>query len=238
MFAGGVLHITPPHPDRHDAGRRAELRDPESEGYSWHRGIRPKWASVPAAGGRYEHTNWLNTATFLTDVTHHDDGATAFLSGSNTAELGDLDDDILAVGRMSAKDGFKTKHEEMEGKVLSDAEKRGLPAAAVVGLHDQVPDWPACLARQHHSVCKKGTVVFFSEATIHSGMAVLSERTRYAMFNSFMPPWWKPHDLPASAATVERATGELKEILGFAHESSVNVGHWNSRPWDAGAPKL
>ena len=93
QYTGGKVHITPPHPDRHDERRRRELREPDGGGFSWHRGIRPKWASVPSVGGRYVHSTWLQTATFLSDVTHIDDGATALLSGTNTSTLGDFAED-------------------------------------------------------------------------------------------------------------------------------------------------
>ena len=65
QYTGGALLRTPPHPHRADATRRAELREPDGTGFVWHRGVRPKWAIVSAAGQDYIHTTWLNTAVRL-----------------------------------------------------------------------------------------------------------------------------------------------------------------------------
>ena len=69
---------------------------------------------------------------------------------------------------------------------------------------------------------KAGSIVHFSEATIHSGVPVLSERTRYAMFYGFTPPWQRVwcHDGVSSGpsdAIIAAASGELKEILQPNH---------------------
>ena len=154
------------------------------------------------------HTTWLNTATFLSDVTHQDDGATAFLSGTHTAFLGDFADDIGLVG------GCDTDTEParpVESEAKSQARAAGAPEWTL-GLRYQLPDWAACLARQKQLVCSEGSICFFCETTVHIGMGVLSERTRYAMFNGFNAPWWKPPGPPAvSLEAVERMTGELSE---------------------------
>ena len=54
-------------------------------------------------------------------------------------------------------------------------------------LTHAVPDPTASLARKTQAKAPAGTVLFFSEATIHSAVSVLSERTRYAMFVACTP---------------------------------------------------
>ena len=230
QYTGGKVHITPPHPDRHDERRRRELREPDGGGFSWHRGIRPKWASVPSVGGRYVHSTWLQTATFLSDATHIDDGATALLSGTNTPTLGDFAEDdehtfIVGQGRVQAGEP-EPEPEPVESEALARARAAGAPAWTLP-LRDQLPDWRDCLSRQAQIVCPQGAVCFFCESTVHSGMAVLSERIRYAMFHEYTAPWWKPPGPPAvSPEAVERATSdELREILGFAHRPSGTFWH-------------
>eukprot|EP01051_Picozoa_sp_SAG22_P004382 SAG22_NODE_233_length_14378_cov_86.382100_3_plen_286_part_00 len=75
--------------------------------------------------------------------------------------------------------------------------------------------WQPLLSRATR-LCKikAGSVVHFTEALIHSGVPVLSERTRYTMFYGFTPPWMRcwPGSEP-SAAVVEAAEGELRTIL-------------------------
>jgi hypothetical protein len=99
------------------------------------------------------------------------------------------------------------------------------------GVRGQVQDWPSCLAQREQVICKQGSVLHFTEALIHSGMAVLGETTRYAMFMDFTAPWWKGYvsSRAASAETAERANGELAAILGRIGESNQPyAGQWGA----------
>ena len=60
-----------------------------------------------------------------------------------------------------------------------------------------------------------GSVLHFTEALIHTGVPVLSERTRYTMFYGFTPPWMQcwPGCSPTQEA-IDACDGELKQILG------------------------
>jgi hypothetical protein len=69
---------------------------------------------------------------------------------------------------------------------------------------------------------KAGSVVHFTECMIHSGVPVLSERTRYTMFYGFTPPWQRVWQTEAGSSgpsleVIEAADGELKEILSPSH---------------------
>jgi ectoine hydroxylase-related dioxygenase (phytanoyl-CoA dioxygenase family) len=59
---------------------------------------------------------------------------------------------------------------------------------------------------------KAGSIVHFSEATIHSGVPVLSERTRYAMFFGFTPPWCARRRSDTSLISLHQ-TGRAKRLL-------------------------
>ena len=45
-------------------------------------------------------------------------------------------------------------------------------------------DWPGLLRGREQICCPAGSVVHFSEATIHAGVAVLADQPRYALFFS------------------------------------------------------
>jgi hypothetical protein len=62
---------------------------------------------------------------------------------------------------------------------------------------------------------KAGSVLHFTEALIHTGVPILSERTRYTMFYGFTPPWMQcwPGCSPTQEI-IDSSQGELKEILG------------------------
>jgi hypothetical protein len=82
---------------------------------------------------------------------------------------------------------------------------------------------------------KAGSVVHFTECTIHSGVPVLSERTRYTMFYGFTPPWQRVWKTPAgdsgpSQEVIDAAEGVLKDILAPDH----NYGG----QYDVAKPKL
>ena len=69
---------------------------------------------------------------------------------------------------------------------------------------------------------KQGSIVHFTEALLHSNVPVLSEKTRYAMFYGFTPPWQRVWSTPAGSSApseevVAGASGELKEILQPRH---------------------
>ena len=62
---------------------------------------------------------------------------------------------------------------------------------------------------------KAGSVLHFTEALIHTGVPILSERTRYTMFYGFTPPWMQcwPGCSPTQEI-IDSSQGELKGILG------------------------
>ncbi len=62
---------------------------------------------------------------------------------------------------------------------------------------------------------RAGSVLHFTEALIHTGVPVLSERTRYTMFYGFTPPWMQcwPGCAPTQEV-IDASAGELKEVLG------------------------
>lgn len=71
---------------------------------------------------------------------------------------------------------------------------------------------------------KAGSVMHFTEALLHTGVPILSERTRYTMFYGFTPPWMQcwPGCSPTQE-TIDDCDGELKEILGAR---TGYVGQW------------
>lgn len=83
-FTDSSVHVTPPHPRRHDPEVRSQLRQPSE--MVWHRGIRPSWGVRPGREEGQVYSSWVNTATFLTDVTEGDDGGTYLLSGSHVID--------------------------------------------------------------------------------------------------------------------------------------------------------
>lgn len=89
-----------------------------------------------------------------------DDGGTLMLSGSHRDDIPD------------------TVNGHMPMPVTDGRVKRN-PA-----IVSQVLDWEACVhsSRRDQVLCPEGSVVHFSEATIHAGVAVLGERPRYAFF--------------------------------------------------------
>ena len=62
---------------------------------------------------------------------------------------------------------------------------------------------------------KAGSVMHFTEALIHTGVPILSEKIRYTMFYGFTPPWMQcwPGCSPTQEV-IDASEGELKEILG------------------------
>ena len=159
QFTGSMILVTPPHPRRKEPTMRKVLRDDRE--MVWHRGIRPKWGVRQAqTGSGHVNTSWLHTCTFLSDVSTADDGGTLVLSGSHRLDV-----------------------ESSDGEAPPPAPDLGRSGR----LANQVPDWPAALARREQACGPVGTVMHFSEALIHAGLAVLSERTRYAMFVDCTP---------------------------------------------------
>ena len=153
------LFITAPHPRRSDPRMRTLLRD--SAEFVWHRGIRPKWgirAAEPAPDGRPLVTSWLNQCVMLSDALDSDAGGTAMLSASHLADT-------------ETADGLPPPVE-----AAWSGQKRN------EGIANQVEDWAGLLQRREHICCPAGSVIHFSEATIHSGVAVLADQPRYALF--------------------------------------------------------
>ena len=74
QFTGSMVLVTPPHTRRHEPEMREVLRD--SDEMVWHRGIRPKWGVAQGARPGEIFTSWLHTCTFLSDISHADDGGT------------------------------------------------------------------------------------------------------------------------------------------------------------------
>jgi hypothetical protein len=159
QFTGSMILVTPPHPRRNDPAMREVLRD--NNEMVWHRGIRPKWGVRQAEGDSgHINTSWLHTCTFLSDAWTADDGGTLVLSGSHRMDVESSDGD--------------------PPPPANDLGRAGRVA-------NQVPDWSAALLRREQACGPQGTVMHFSESLIHSGLAVLSERTRYAMFVDCTP---------------------------------------------------
>ena len=159
QFTGSMILVTPPHPRRKDPTMREVLRD--NNEMVWHRGIRPKWGVRQAEGDSgHINTSWLHTCTFLSDVCTADDGGTLVLSGSHRLDV-----------------------ESSDGDPPPPANELGRAGRVA----NQVPDWSAALLRREQACGPQGTVMHFSEALIHAGLAVLSERTRYAMFVDCTP---------------------------------------------------
>jgi hypothetical protein len=46
-----------------------------------------------------------------------------------------------------------------------------------------VPDFDGCVAQREQATAPMGSVLFFSEALIHSAVDVLSERIRYSIWD-------------------------------------------------------
>jgi ectoine hydroxylase-related dioxygenase (phytanoyl-CoA dioxygenase family) len=158
QFTGSMILVTPPHPRREEPAMRAVLR--ENDEMVWHRGIRPKWGVRQAAQPGHVTTSWLHTCTFLSDVSTADDGGTLVLSGSHRMDV-----------------------ESLNGEPPPPASELGRGGRVA----NQVPDWQAALAQREQACGPEGSVMHFSEALIHAGLAVLSERTRYAMFVDCTP---------------------------------------------------
>eukprot|EP01045_Picozoa_sp_COSAG04_P026219 COSAG04_NODE_3600_length_2678_cov_2.374564_2_plen_302_part_00 len=169
---GCRVFTTAPHPRRADAAFRSVLRDAAK--MNWHRGIRPSWGTKPATEQGQKHliTNWCNSCIFLTDVSGADDGGTMVLSGSHLLD------------------------------VQGTADGEPPPAADGLAIAGTVPSWPEALARHEQVRCRRGSVLHFTEALIHAGNAVLSDRTRYALFFEVTAPGldrrigWRPPHLP------------------------------------------
>lgn len=158
QFTGSMILITPPHPRRKQPTMRKVLRD--NKEMVWHRGIRPKWGVRQAAESGHINTSWLHTCTFLSDVSNPDDGGTLVLSGSHRLDV-----------------------ESSDGQPPPPADDLGRSGRVA----NQVPNWPTALAQREQMCAPQGSVVHFSESLIHAGLAVLSERTRYAMFVDCTP---------------------------------------------------
>ena len=94
-------------------------------------------------------------------ISHGDDGGTLCLSGTHRLDAPDT------------ADATPPGPDEDRG--------RGGRVA------NQVPDFEAALAQREQLRGPMGSVVHFSEALIHAGLAVLSETTRYAMFVDVTP---------------------------------------------------
>lgn len=76
-----------------------------------------------------------------------------------------------------------------------------------------------------------GDVLIIAETLIHAGLPIVSERTRYALFYCFVPPWfanWPGYDVPPVLLQTLADEG-LRELLG-----PPNYG--GQRPEWAGAP--
>lgn len=89
---GDGVHITAPHPHRHERG--AELLDPDrwtrdggaTGAGTWHRGLRPKWGTfTDDADPGLVNCTFMNSITYLTPV-GPEDGGTALLDGSHKLE--------------------------------------------------------------------------------------------------------------------------------------------------------
>jgi hypothetical protein len=109
-FSDSSVRLTTPHPCRHDPTVRSKSRQPS--GMSWHRGIRPRWGVKKARSEGQLHSSWVNTATFLTDVSHSDDGATFVLSGSHLVDLESRDTDVYGL-----REGEHPAPQETAGEV-------------------------------------------------------------------------------------------------------------------------
>ena len=190
QFTGSMVLVTPPHARRHEPEMREVLRD--SGEMVWHRGIRPKWGVRQGARPGEIYTSWLHTCTFLSDISHTDDGGTLMLSGSHRLDV-------------ESTTGAAPEPEESLGR-----------AGRVV---HQVPDWAECLRNREQAVGPAGSVVHFSEALIHAGLAVLSETTRYAMFVDCTP---------SAMATGDKSTDTR---VGWRPQEIVK------EPWDLAGPE-
>lgn len=190
QFTGSMVLVTPPHPKRHKL--RQTLRDDNE--MVWHRGIRPKWGVKSGARPGEVTTSWLHTCTFLSDVSEADDGGTLVLSGSHRLDV----------------------ESSEPGSAPPPAE--GMGRAGRVA--NQVPDWQAALAGKEQARGRMGSVMHFSEALIHAGLAVLSERTRYAMFVDCTP------------STI--ATGDVATDTRVGYRPADIV----PGPWDSAPPEL
>ena len=64
-----------------------------------------------------------------------------------------------------------------------------------------------------------GDVLIMGEATVHSGVPIMSDQTRYNMYYEFVPPWFGTHpsyDVPPQI--IERFADEtLRELLTHPH---------------------
>lgn len=61
-----------------------------------------------------------------------------------------------------------------------------------------------------------GSILHFSETTLHAGVPILTEKIRYTMFYGFTPSWytnWPGSEVPQSVLDSVK-DDELREILG------------------------
>ena len=178
VFSDASVRMTTPHPGRHDPAARAAARDRTT--FTWHRGIRPSWGVRPAqppAGA--VHSSWVNSATFLTDISHGDDGGTFLLSGSHLINDAELDKAQATCVQATAP----------MGSVLFFTEVR--PPSP--------PTHPATPRPRHPGLRPLLTPpVPLWQALIHCAVDVISDRTRYSMFIACAPPGirtrvgWRP----------------------------------------------
>ncbi|MDP6358880.1 MAG: phytanoyl-CoA dioxygenase family protein [Planctomycetota bacterium] len=101
---------------------------------------------------------------------------------------------------------------------LTDVDPENGGTMALDGSHRiEAKDWSEVFSPEMvvQISAKAGSVLRFTEALIHTGVPILSERIRYTMFYGFTPPWMQcwPGCSPAEEI-IEQAEGELKEILG------------------------
>jgi ectoine hydroxylase-related dioxygenase (phytanoyl-CoA dioxygenase family) len=101
---------------------------------------------------------------------------------------------------------------------LTDVDSENGGTMLLDGSHQiEAQDWreifnPAVVIQVE---AKAGAVLHFTEALVHTGVPILSERTRYTMFYGFTPPWMQcwPGCNPTQEI-IDASEGELKEILG------------------------
>jgi hypothetical protein len=168
VFTDSSVRMTPPHPDRHDPAAQATSRDPSA--MAWHRGIRPSWGVRNGAADDHIVSSWVNTATYLSDVLHADDGGTRLLSGSHLINDADLPVSTAtpgqAVGPMGSVLFFSEAMIHCAVDVLSDSTRYAMfIACAPSGIETRVGwrpaeesdvEWDQDLAERRQAVAEFG----------------------------------------------------------------------------------